>query len=349
MRRLFALGALLISFAASAHDADIVYAQLSREPGGSKVREVLTMTPATLERLAPVDANDDGYIGQGDLDLKTDAIVAGVWRELPLKAGSTPCELGAATALLREGFIELRAEWSCGQGDLAQTFRILSVLPSNYRVVLGSYVDGEAGQRFVQGDVQTLVIEQKKEGETQGLGGWVSLGIRHIFGGLDHLAFLLALLLTASSLKRVLLMVTAFTVAHSITLGITALGYMVLSPRQVSTVEILIAVSIIWVAVENLFIKDAKWRPLITFAFGLIHGFGFASSLRGYGIEREAVSALFGFNAGVELGQLAVVLVTVPLVRQAQKRPRVNRIATSLASLAIAAAGVGWLISRAFG
>ncbi|MFL5321492.1 MAG: HupE/UreJ family protein [Myxococcaceae bacterium] len=350
MRPFLIVLVLLIPLRAFAHDADIVYAQLERTKGSSDVTEVITMTQATLQLLAPADSNEDNFVSQEELDKGADAIRAGIWSSLPLLANNKPCELRETQAHIKEGYLELRARFSCGAGPLSQTFRILSVLPRNYRVVLGSFIDGEAGQRFAQGNEQTLIIEPPAEGEkVSGLFGWISLGVRHIFGGPDHLAFLFALLLTATSLRRVMLMVTAFTIAHSITLGVTALGYLALSPGWARAVEVAIAVSIIFVAVENLVIKQEKHRPLIAFTFGLIHGFGFAASLKGYGIDREAVSALFGFNFGVELGQAAIVLLTVPLLRLLQKRPSVWRWFPKVASVGIAAAGGYWFVDRLLG
>jgi hypothetical protein len=147
---------------------------------------------------------------------------------------------------------------------------------------------------------------------------YLGLGVEHIFTGYDHLAFLVGLLLVvsfsslASGLRHVLGVVTAFTLAHSITLIAAGLGWARLEPR---VVEPAIALSIFYVAVENLLVPRPRFRWLLTFAFGLVHGFGFASVLREIGLPaRGLVLSLLCFNVGVELGQLTVVALVAPVL-----------------------------------
>jgi hypothetical protein len=147
----------------------------------------------------------------------------------------------------------------------------------------------------------------------------------------------------------VLLLVTAFTVAHSLTLGATALGFILLDESRTRWVEAAIAASIVWVAVENLVLREPRHRLVLTFLFGLVHGFGFASVLSGYGLGDEVVTGLLGFNLGVELGQAAVVAVLFPLVRLVQRRPRVYQRTVRALSLLILAAGGYWLFERVVG
>jgi hypothetical protein len=183
----------------------------------------------------------------------------------------------------------------------------------------------------------------------QGLLGWVRLGVHHIFVGADHLAFLLALLLVGGSLKRVLLMVTAFTVAHSLTLGATALGFIVLDVERTRWVEAAIAASIVYVALENLLLREHTHRALLTFLFGLVHGFGFASVLAGYGLGDAVATGLLGFNLGVELGQAVVVLALLPLVRWVQRRPGLAVWNVRVVSAGLALVGSYWLVERTVG
>ena len=141
---------------------------------------------------------------------------------------------------------------------------------------------------------------------------YVEAGIEHIFLGYDHVAFLVAIVLWARRLWPVIKIVTAFTVAHSITLSLAALQIVVI-PSAI--VEPAIAASIVYVAIENFFSRnvDKRWRD--TFAFGLIHGFGFASALQEFGLPRGAVvPALGAFNIGVEVGQVAIVSLVIPLL-----------------------------------
>ncbi len=345
------LALLLAAGSAGAHDADILYAQLWRPAaGGPEVHERLTLTAETLGLLIPADADGDGVLTQVDLDAREAALALGIWDAIPLSAGGQPCSRTGATALLRETYVELGASFTCPSGELRQRFTVLSVLPSNYKVVLGSVVEGERGQRFADATWPTLVVPEPGEARGQSASGlldWVGLGMIHIFGGVDHLVFLMALLLVGGSFRRVLLLVTAFTVAHSLTLGATALGFILLDEARTRWVEAAIAASIIWVAVENLILREHKHRALLTFLFGLVHGFGFASVLRGYGLGDAVVTGLFGFNLGVELGQAAVVAVLLPLVRLLLRRPTLHLRTMRALSLLALTAGGWWLVERA--
>ena len=173
---------------------------------------------------------------------------------------------------------------------------------------------------------------------------YLGLGVEHIIGGIDHLLFLLALLALSTSLWLTVKIVTAFTVAHSITLSLAALG-MVDVPS--SLVEPLIAASIVWVAVENLVAPaGAGRRWLIAAVFGLIHGLGFASALAELGLSRDTlVGALIGFNVGVELGQLAFVAVVMPPLVWASRPRRLPRLPQILSG-AVALIGIVWFVQR---
>lgn len=158
MRRLVPF-VLLWALAAAAHDADVIYVTV--QPGAQPDRLELssTLTPASLALLAPLDADGDGLLSQEDLDARTKAIRLGFWEDAPLTAGGVPCEWLETRALLREGFVELQAEARCGPGELRQDFKILRVLPANYRIVLGSQLDGEArGRGFAQGSLSAIPI-----------------------------------------------------------------------------------------------------------------------------------------------------------------------------------------------
>lgn len=148
--------------------------------------------------------------------------------------------------------------------------------------------------------------------ETFGL--YVKIGVQHILpGGLDHILFVLAIFFSTRRWRPLLIQVSAFTVAHTMTLGMVASG--VFAPPA-SIVEPLIAATIAFVAVENLFFKDmTRWRPAIVFAFGLIHGMGFAGFFGSLGLpDGQFWSALIGFNVGVEIGQLSVIAVAALLL-----------------------------------
>lgn len=151
--------AWLLPGAAAAHDADVIYVLAVPGDAPDVIAEVVTLTPGTLARLAPVDADGDGVLSQADLDARARAVVAGVWDDMPLSAGGRRCEWLAGQAHQRESFIELTGRFRCGAGELRQDFRLLRVLPANYRVVLGSQLDGEAaGRGFAQGAMTVVPV-----------------------------------------------------------------------------------------------------------------------------------------------------------------------------------------------
>ena len=170
---------------------------------------------------------------------------------------------------------------------------------------------------------------------------YIVLGFTHIVPrGLDHILFVLGLFLLTTRIKPLLAQITSFTVAHSITLGLTMYGVVSLSPR---IVEPAIALSIAYIAIENLTTTELKpWRVAVVFAFGLLHGMGFAGVLRELGLpRREFITALFSFNAGVEIGQLTVIAVAAVVFA---KKWRARIVAP--ASLLIAAMGLFWTVQR---
>ncbi|MDP9361485.1 MAG: HupE/UreJ family protein [Acidobacteriota bacterium] len=176
---------------------------------------------------------------------------------------------------------------------------------------------------------------------------YLKLGFTHIVPhGLDHILFVLGIFLLTTKIRSILAQVTAFTIAHSITLGLTIYGLVSLSPR---IVEPMIALSIVYVALENLVTSELKpWRVAIVFAFGLLHGMGFAGVLKEMGLPRsEFLTALVMFNVGVELGQLTVIAAAFCLVAYwHQKKPWYRHRFVVPASIAIATVGVFWTVQR---
>ncbi len=175
---------------------------------------------------------------------------------------------------------------------------------------------------------------------------YLRLGYTHILPkGTDHILFVLGIFFLARRIKPVLIQVTAFTIAHTITLALTIYGVVSLRP---AIVEPLIALSIVYVAVENLFTDELNpWRVALVFAFGLIHGMGFAGVLSELGLPRsEFVPALVSFNVGVELGQLTVILAAFLAVGAWRRKPWYRPRIVVPASLAIAAVGLFWALER---
>jgi hypothetical protein len=184
---------------------------------------------------------------------------------------------------------------------------------------------------------------------SQQLYGYVRLGIEHIFVGYDHIAFLVALMLvvgarpTREALRNIVLIVSSFTLAHSLTLVGAALGWVTLSARLV---EPAIALSIAWVAIENVVVAEPRARTALTFAFGLVHGFGFAGVLAEQGLPaRAAVASLLAFNVGVEVGQLAIVTASLPVLawlrREGLPAPQTALALASLAAIHLTLRAMG--------
>jgi len=178
---------------------------------------------------------------------------------------------------------------------------------------------------------------------------FLALGVRHILTGYDHLLFLLGLLIACRTLRAVLGVVTCFTVAHSVTLALAGLQIVTLPSRLVEPV---IAATIVVVGLESLRGTPSRWRYVLTFAFGLMHGFGFASALREIGLGQNGapiVLPLFAFNLGVEIGQIAVAAIALPILWRLRGAPRIARYAAPTLSIGISATGLVWLLQRITG
>jgi hydrogenase/urease accessory protein HupE len=234
--------------------------------------------------------------------------------------------------------------------------RYLTRLPADHRATLT--VKDETGKsvRSELVNPAKTVVDLELPGEATSRGpakptvsflSFLKLGIEHILTGYDHLLFLLGLLVVCRRFSTTLTIVTCFTVAHSLTLALAALNVVTIPSR---VVEPLIAASIAFVGVENLLRRgEPKGRWLLTFAFGLIHGFGFASVLREAGVGaggKSLVLPLFSFNLGVELGQLAVVAVLLPLLWKLRSRRVFDRYGVSVISVVVVLLGGYWLLQR---
>jgi len=172
---------------------------------------------------------------------------------------------------------------------------------------------------------------------------YFTLGIEHIVTGYDHILFLFSLLFVSRRWKDIIRIVTAFTIAHSITLFLAATGFIRIAPAWI---ESAIALTICYVALENVWSKKHELRWLLTFVFGLIHGMGFAGALEEIGLPKSYfISSLLTFNLGVEAGQLAIVLLVMPLLLQLRKKSWYSKLLVA-GSLVIFLQAVWWLLER---
>ena len=239
------------------------------------------------------------------------------------------------------------------RGQLPESARTLRWY---YGLVLDPYpltitaADGTSLTEWVQGDAWSTALPLGgpfvRPSRWTSLTRYLALGYTHILPrGLDHILFVLGLFLLCARLRPVLLQVTTFTVAHSMTLGLGLYGVVSL-PSPI--VEPLIALSIVYVAVENLRTETlGPWRIALVFLFGLLHGMGFAGVLTTLELPRASFAvALAGFNLGVEAGQLSVMAIAALLVGGFRHQPWYRRRIVVPASLAIAAVGVYWTVTR---
>jgi len=212
--------------------------------------------------------------------------------------------------------------------------------------VTRGYQKSEAVALLAQPDVDVEVNAERRP-----FSAIVRVGVIHILTGYDHLTFLFALLLVpppAANKRKQLVwallgVLTAFTIGHTLSLAIAALGGVAPSPR---IIEPAIALSIAYVAMENFFVKGWRHRWLLTFPFGLVHGFGFAGGLLDLAVDRaDLPRALFGFNLGVELGQLGVLAIALPAVLALQRLSSYGLIRRALSGV-IVALGLVWFVLR---
>ena len=250
---------------------------------------------------------------------------------------------------------------------------------TNYVNLISFEFAGTTGQAILQGKERTWTIllteaqeEQSQDGQTAKpdenqvqpdknqeqteavphaettTSSWFSflkLGMLHILTGYDHLLFLFALLLRKQTFKQYAAIITSFTIAHSITISLAVLGVITLPSRFV---EAVIAFSIVYVALENIFRKEIRHRWGLTFLFGLIHGLGFANILREMNIPKgDLALALVNFNIGIEVVQLALVLLVLPLLSYMFKL-KSSGLIIKAGSIIVAALGAFWLIERIF-
>jgi len=223
---------------------------------------------------------------------------------------------------------------------------LADALGRDYRTLAKIEWPGGVQQFAFQPDAREAQVSVSPTAEpSRGAGSFFLLGIEHILTGYDHLLFLLMLILRGGNLWSVLKIITAFTVAHSISLALAVLGVVTLPDRLV---EATIALSIAYVAAENLFMRSAvSHRWVVSFVFGLVHGFGFSNVLRQLGLPKEGlIWSLLNFNLGVEAGQAMAVLLVLPLLLWLYRTRWQAPIVMALSAIVLAV-GIGLFVDRA--
>ena len=326
-----------------------------------------------LEHAVGLDQDGDGRITWGELKASRHAIESYALSRLSLEAiargDRERCSIAPMALLVdqhvdgRYAVLRLAVQCPFEPAELAVHYGLLFDVDPNHRGLL-DVVSGEVRQALVlSNDRQTTTISVTAPHRLAQFRSFLDEGIWHIWKGYDHILFLLTLLLPAvvvyresqwqprTSLREatldVLKVVTAFTVAHSITLSLAVTGVVALPSRLI---ESGIALTVLLGAANNLIpvIRDRRW--MVAFAFGLIHGLGFASVLADLGLRGSNLAlALVGFNAGVEVGQLAIVLVLVPIAYALRATSFYRRAFMPAGAVAIGMVALYWFALRATG
>jgi hydrogenase/urease accessory protein HupE len=337
---------------AFAHDPGLSAAEVKLDGNKAVVR--LTFSRDEIAMIAPMDADRDGLVTRPEFEAVEGNLESLAKKSFALSvAGEEASPATVAVGLDESGAIHFDLEFLLPPGStLTLRSLLIDKLPRGHRqfLTLRDAKGNALGQRMLDAannsfelNLAALPIPRTRP---HAFWGFLPLGVEHILLGFDHLAFLFALLIAGGALREAAKIITSFTVAHSITLA-TATLEVIDIPAGV--VEPLIAASIIYVGLENVLRREIQRRWLLTFAFGLVHGFGFASALRelGVGVGVKAVAPLVSFNLGVEIGQIAVAALVLPLVWKLRQRPRFVARYVPACSILIALAGGYWFIERA--
>lgn len=332
---------------ALAHPLKVGFADIAvREQA---VELLLSVNLFELDLLLALDRDLNATIEPAELEAKTPEILAYLRSKIQVSHGGEALPMEAAPFRIgrsADGKATFEARLSFRSSrPLADGFTIrcepLTDLGSDHQTIAKIAREGRVEQFIFQEGAR---YEAKGRAFLAYAAQFLSLGIHHIFIGYDHIAFLLGLLLMGGTLLNILKIVTAFTLAHSVTLSLAALDLVTLPGRLV---EAGIAFSVAYVALENLFSTRFDRRWLVSFFFGFIHGFGFASILQEMALPQSGlVSSLFFFNVGVEIGQVLIVAIILPFLLLLQKS-QFHYAVMRAASAAIFTVGMLWFYQRA--
>jgi hydrogenase/urease accessory protein HupE len=352
-RRLLAAGLLLAGCAAGlrAHDPGI--STMQGEVRAEALVLVTGFAPADAALLLPPAERKEGAWDQADFD----AAKAGLLRVAPrlweARAGGAALAPREATVELLPGdnvSFRLVFPRPRGAGPLVLRAPLLAELSDSHRQF--AIVTDERGsviaKKLLSPRDPVLELAGPPRSGPEVAWDFFQLGVKHLWTGVDHILFLLALLAVCTGFRACVAIVTSFTVAHSITLALAALGLVALPAR---IVEPVIAASIVYVGVENLLRRGeaprARW--MLTFAFGLVHGFGFAGVLRELGLGAGGAGIalpLVAFNLGVEAGQIALAAIALPVLWRLRRNEKFRTRGVPALSALVALAGLWWFLER---
>lgn len=351
----------LLSYAqfSVAHDPGLSSADLTIKAQGIDAK--VTFSLQDIEAFVPMDSDQDAEVTVAEQNAAKPKIAEWVLQGVQLMVDGQVVQPSAAGVVnfdeKNNAFIEFNYTQTPSQQIQLQA-NFLSKLPATHKqfLTIKNLTGHSLGEKMLSQQDSSLTLtlpttntatNSGEEATAPTFTGFLELGIEHIVTGYDHLLFLFCLLVVTRDFWPALKIITFFTIAHSITLALAGLNVIDIPS---SIVEPLIAATIIYVALENIVRKgEPKGRQWLTFFFGLIHGFGFAAVLREMGIssyETGIMLPLFSFNLGVELGQIAVASVALPIIWWLHKKPQIEPRLTPVCSILASLAGAWWLIER---
>ncbi len=342
--------------AASAHPLDMGYLRITQD--GDAVAVTLDLDAKAAALLLGQPAVDAAAVQAGAA-----ALAEASYARAPITTGAGPCRWGTASATLADRTVTIASTATCtgpGERRWAVPFVSEQRISPRFELLVKETHGGTERLTLVDPTVAVLVLGATTSAAGVGFFDFVRSGVEHIGvapgqwrdadgdlqlpDGIDHILFLIGLMLGGGLLLQLVGIASGFTLGHSITLALAALG--VARPPS-SVIEPLIALSIALVAVEAFTGRFAAHRWKIATGFGLIHGFGFANALTELDLStRGMVTALFGYNLGVELGQVVIVLVVAPLILLAHRDPRFGRYVVKGLASGIFGLGMYWFIER---
>lgn len=362
----FTIGLFLATVPAGAHTFSTSYLTLQNTP--AKLTGEWHLALRDLEDAVGLDINDDGVITWGELSSRKDAVSAYALSRLHIRGDGVMGTLHLTQLLVDEhsdgtyAVLQFDVDNLNHPTSLEISYNALFDIDPKHRGLLRLVDSGTTRLAVFGPGTSSQTFDLTAPPPRSPFFTFLNEGIWHIWTGYDHIMFLLALLLPGVLLRRdgkwqpvamarpavvnILKIVTAFTVAHSITLSLSALGVVHLPSRLV---ESAIAASVVLAAFNNLvpFFAERGW--MVAFAFGLLHGFGFANALRDLGLHTGQLAAtLFGFNLGVEIGQLAIVAVFFPLAYSLRELLFYKRVVLQFGSASIVVIASTWMAERVF-
>jgi hypothetical protein len=366
MRRLLAVVAMLWAMQAHAHKPSDSYLVFNVD--GNTVAGQWDIALRDLDFAIGLDANGDAQITWGEVRAKAAEIDAYAMARLTLASAGASCPAVVTDHLIDDhtdgAYVVVKFKATCPGPltTLQATYRLFFDIDPQHKGLLRLQYRGATSTAIFSPEKATQMFTLSAPSRVRQFLDYAREGVWHIWIGYDHILFLLALLLPAVVVRRerawqavgafkpafwaVLKIVTAFTLAHSITLTLATLGVISLPSRWV---ESTIAASVVIAALNNIYPLFRERRWMMAFLFGLIHGFGFASVLTDLGLPKDAlVVALVGFNVGVETGQLAIVSAFLPLAYLLRHSWLYRRLVLLGGSIAIAIVSLVWFVERAF-